>query len=171
MPQIVFPANTDLLVQGTINATTNKPSAGAVADASVAAYAGTGTGISASKLQQRFDSHYAQESATNAASEARVAHVVRGANGTIQDFYAGAVVLLTGADTCTVDLKKNGSSILTAAISLLSSDTVRVAKAGSLSSASVVAGDVLEVVVTATHSSGTLPKGVFARVSVTEDPS
>jgi hypothetical protein len=78
-------------------------------------------------------------------------------------------VLLTGNDTCTVDLLKNGTTILSSTIGLASSDTARVAKTGTISNASLVAGDCLEVKVIATHNAGTLPQGVFAEIILNED--
>lgn len=167
--QIVIP--NDVLVQGTLTATTNVPSASTVNDAKVAAYAGTGSGVQASKLQQRFQPCYAQPGASSSADEQKIIHVVRGTAGSILAFKAGAVAVLVGDDTCTVDLKKNGTTVLSAPISLASSDTNRVAKTGTLSVSTLVAGDVLEVFVDVTHSTGTLPKGVFASVELQEDPA
>ena len=148
----------DAVVQGNLVVTGNFSfSAGTVTDTSVAAAAGIG----ATKLQHSHEQGYAQESATNAATESRVVFKASGA-GTVNAFVAGAVVLLTGNDTCTIDLKKNGTTVLSAPIALSSSDTSRVAKTGTVTSAAFVAGDVFEVVITATHNTGTLPKGVFA---------
>lgn len=155
----------DLYVSGNLNAKSMTLPAGTVDDNAVEGAAG----IQASKLQHQYEPVYQQESATSAVSEQRVVHVVKGATATLLSFDAGAVVLLTGADTCTVDLLKNGVSILTAAISLSSGDTAYGLDSGALSSTTAVTGDVFEVKVTATHSSGTLPKGVFARLALRED--
>jgi hypothetical protein len=155
----------DVQVLGTITGNAITVPSGTITNAMVNAAANIG----ASKMQHEFLATYAQESATNAVSEQRVVHAAKGATATITQFGAGAVVLLTGADTCTVDLLKNGASILTAVISLLSSDTIRVIKFATLSSTSLVVGDVLEVKTVVSHTSGTLPKGVFARALVVED--
>src|SRR4051812_30646721 len=98
--------------------------ANSVGDAQVATPPAAGQGVAANKVIHQHEITYAQESATNAASEKKTIHVCRNA-GTLLDFRAGAVVLLTGADTCTVDLLKNGVSVLTAVISLAAGDTIR----------------------------------------------
>ncbi len=167
--QTVIP--TDVYVKGSLTADTNTPSSGSVTDAKVAAYAGTGTAIQAAKVQFRSNKTYSQESGTNAATEKHVLHIVIGTNAAVNSFKAGAVTVLTGDDACTVDLKKNGTSVLSAAIALASGDSNRVAKAGTVSVAAAVAGDCFEVIVTATHNSGALPKGVFASMDITEDPA
>jgi hypothetical protein len=161
---IVLP--TDLQVLGTITANFLNVPLGAITDTMVAASAN----IAATKLQKQFQENYSNtDSATAAVSEQRVAHTVRGSTGTVVEFAAGAVVVLVAPATCTVDLLKNGASILTAAIALAAGDTPRVLKFGTLSSSAVVAGDVLEVKVTATAGGGTLPKGVYARLTLTEN--
>lgn len=105
---------------------------------------------------------------TAAADETRAIHVVYGATGTLKGFAAGSIAKAVGDATCTVDLKKNGSSVLTAVITLDSGNTNRVAEAGTLASTSVVAGDLLEVVVDGTIGTGTLPTGVFWTVRLSE---
>jgi hypothetical protein len=67
-----------------------------------------------------------------------------------------------------VDLQKNGVSILSAPVTLNSSGTNYVSQAATISSAGLVAGDVLEVVTVATAGGGTLPTGVFAAARITE---
>jgi hypothetical protein len=139
---------------------------GALTDAMVSASAN----IAATKLQKQFQENYSNtDSATSALSEQRVLHVLRGSTGTLVEFAAGAVVVLTGADTCTVDLLLNGTSMLTSAIALASADTVRALKFATLASTGLTAGSCLEVKVTVNHGSGTLPKGVFARLTVLEN--
>lgn len=126
-------------------------------------------GIEADKLQHQYTPGYAQESATAAADEARVIHVAQG-DGTIIGFLAGNVVSAIGDDTCTVDLKKNGTTVLSAPVSLVAADPVAYAeKTGTISSASYSAGDVLEVVINATHNTGTLAKGIYASAVLQED--
>ncbi len=157
----------DFNINGTLSCSHFAPPAASIGDAAIAGSAG----IQASKLQHQHEPTYSQEAATNAASGTYAVHVVYGATGTVLDFKAGAAVVLTGNDTCTVDLLKNGASILTSPISLASTDTNYVTKtAPGFSSTSLVAGDVLSVKVTATHNAGALPKGVFAQVDLREDP-
>lgn len=154
----------DMYVNGAFSSKTFVPPDGSIDDDAIEAFAE----IDATKLDHQHQKGYAQESATNAASETRLLHVVRGATATVVDFGAGAVVPLTGDDTCTVNLKKNGSSILSAAISLASSDVARALKTGTVSSPNLVQGDVLEVTITPTHNTGALPKGVYCNVTIRE---
>lgn len=139
-------------------------------DAMVVNATGAGAGIKASKLQHQYLKHYSNTDAgTNAVSEQRFIHYVYGQTGSIVWFAAGAVVLLTGNDTCTIDLLVGGVSVLASAISLAAGDTVRVAKTGTINTPALVTANMIEVKVTATHNTGTLPKGVFAEVMIQED--
>lgn len=155
----------DLVVTGTIAAGNIALPASIVTNNSVQA----GAGIAATKLQQQRDYCYAQESATDCTSEARVVRRVVGATGTLVAFRAGNVVAAGAATTVTVDLKKNGSTVLSSTITLDNTTTAytTVAAAG-FTSASLVAGDVLEIVITLAGSNE--PKGVFAQVTLREDP-
>ncbi len=137
--------------------------AGTITDASVAAAAG----IVSEKLEQQYLPLFTQPN-TTAAAETRVIHVVRGTTGTIEAFRAGSIAANSGAAVVTVDLKKNGSSVLSSVITLDNANTARVAEDGTISSANVVAGDVLEVVITATAGGGTLATGVFAQACIQE---
>jgi hypothetical protein len=153
-------------VLGTLTANLLNVPLGAITDTMVSASAD----IAATKLQKQFQENYSNtDSATSAISEQRVLHTVRGSTGTVNEIAAGAVAVLVAPATCTIDLLKNGASILTSTIALAAGDTPRVVKFGTLSSSAVVAGDVLEIKVTATAGGGTLPKGVYARLTVTEN--
>ena len=128
------------------------------------------TWIEASKLEHQHRATYAQESATTAAAaKDEVIHVVKGTAGTLKTFSAGCVVANIGNSTVTVDLHKNGASVLTAAIEIDSGDAAYAIVAGIINTAPVVADDVLEVVVIATIGTGTLGKGVFASLDLWED--
>jgi hypothetical protein len=157
----------DLQIQGSLYVQGGfTPPANSIVDASVAASAA----VAATKLQHQHRAIYAQGSSTTAAAATQVIFAVFGATGTVVNFEAGAVVPNVGAATCTVDLKKNGTSILGAAISLSSSQTARQLVAATISNTALVAGDVLEVVVTATAGGGTLAQGLFATLTVNEMP-
>ncbi len=137
---------------------------GNVTDAKVAAAAG----IAATKLEHQHRKTFAQSN-TTAAAETRVVHVVHGATGEIVAFEAGSIAACTGNATITVDLKKNGTSILDAAIVLDSTNTARVVEAATIDTAGLVDGDVLEVVVAVDAGTGALGTGLFAEVVVHED--
>lgn len=139
---------------------------GTVTDSAVAAGP-----VAATKTEQRQRLTYSQESATTTVSESKTIHVVHGATGTIQGFRAGSIVANIGAATITVDLKKNGTTVLTAPIPLNNTHAARQVVVGAISGGgAVVAGDVLEVTVVATAGGGTIGKGVFAEVIVDEKP-
>lgn len=145
--------------------TLNIPS-GTVNDDDVAADAA----IAASKLGHQFQLTYGQPN-TAATTETRVVHVVHGAAGEIRAFEAGSIAVAVGDSTVTLDLQKNGTTVLTGVITLDSGNTARVTEAGTIDPAqdTLADGDVLEIVITATVGTGTLPTGLFASVKLRED--
>jgi len=127
--------------------------------------------IATSKMRHRTFKHYSQEAATTSADEARCLHAVYGATGTVISFKAGSVVANIGDSTVTVDLHNDGASILTAVITLDSTNAAYTPEAGTIDTAAVVAGDVLEVVIDATVGTGTLALGVYCELVIDEDPA
>lgn len=126
--------------------------------------------INSDKLEHQYLPTYSQPN-TTATTETRVIHVARAA-GTIEGFRAGSIAACSGAATITFDLKKNGTTVLSSVITLDNANTARVIEAGTLSgSPTVAAGDVLEVVITATASGGTLGTGAFCQAIVREGAS
>ena len=138
---------------------------GCVADKHI----GVAAAVQASKLQHQHRSGYAQESATTAAAETRIVHVVHGTSGLAKAVKAGCVVPCVGDATITVDLLKNGVSILTAAISLTSAQAAYALVDGVIDTDTLAAGDVLEMAVAVAPGTGTLGEGVFAYVDNFED--
>lgn len=130
--------------------------AGSLGDTEFAA----GNPLTAAKQQHQFVKGYAQAHGSAAADERRVIHVARGA-GTVVTWRAGPVAAAVGDSTCTVDLTKNGASVLSAVPSIDSGDAAFAKLTGTVSGASYVAGDVFEVVIDATVGTGTLPQGVW----------
>lgn len=124
--------------------------------------------VETSKLQHRNHKCYAQEAATTAADESRVIHTVYGTTGTIKSFKGGCVVANIGDSTVTFDLKKNGTTVLSGVVTLNSTHSAYQVVAGSISSASVAASDVLSVTIDATVGTGTLGKGAFAELVIDE---
>lgn len=159
----------DVYVNGNLNALTMTIPSSTITNTMISGAAD----ISATKLEHRHQIVYAQESATSAADESRVVHVCYGATGTLNAFEAGSVVAAEGDDTCTVNLKVNGTSVLnpTTGISLTSSATAYISTSGTISSGSITDGDVVEITIDGTHSSGTLAKGVYASLVITEKAS
>jgi hypothetical protein len=150
---------------GTLTCVGFVPPANSITDAAVPA----GAGVKYTKVEQRPRGIYRQPN-TAAVAETVVAAVITGATGAVVNFKAGCIGPCVGADTITVDLKKNGASILTAAISLTNAQAAYAQVAAAIASAGLVAGDVLTVVVTPNHSTGTLGTGVFAVLDYREDP-
>src|SRR6476646_2358954 len=116
---VYFPG--DVQIQGTLYAVGFTPPALSISDAQIAAAAA----IAASKVIHQHRAFYAQGSGTTAAAATQVIYVGYGTTAAAIDFKAGAIVANIGAATCTVDLKKNGSSILGAVITLNNTQTAR----------------------------------------------
>lgn len=144
-----------------------KLNAGCVKNASVEG----GAGIEATKLEHQHRAVWAKESDTTAVAEDHVIHVVKGTAGTLKTFKAGCIVASTDADTITVDLHKNGVTVLDAAIVLTNAHAAYEVVNGVIDTAAVAAGDVLEVAVTIQEDGGDVGKGVFAYLDLHEDVS
>lgn len=114
-----------------------------------------------------------QASGVAATAVTKVIHVAQGP-GTVTAFNAGPIVAATGDSTVTVDLKKNGTTVLTGTITLDNGDAAYSKVAGAIASSGVedyVAGDVFTVVQTVTAGTGTLPQGVFWQATFDEGAS
>lgn len=116
--------------------------------------------IDATKLKHQHVKVHAQPYGTAAASERKVVHVARSA-GSVAAIEVGVVVAAVGAATVTLDVRKNGTSVLTSPVSLTSSQAAYSKVNGAISVAAYSSGDVFEIVLTATAGGGTLPQGVF----------
>lgn len=162
----VMTVDGDMHVQGKVTCNGIVLPADSVGDAAIP----TGANVQAAKLEQRPKITYSQESATTAVAETRVIHVVHGATGTLRAFRAGSVVANIGGATITVDLKKNGSSILTLPITLDNTKTARQIVTAAIASAGLVVNDVLEISIAVSAGGGTIGKGVFAEVVLDEKP-
>ena len=156
--------NGDAHVNGALSCKTFNPPSSSIDNDSIQATAG----ISASKLEHEYRPVFAQESATTASSGAHTVHVVEGATATVVNIKAGSVVANVGAATVDIDLLKDGASIMTSEINLTSGDSAYALSAGAIASPSLVAGDILEVKVTATAGGGTLALGLYVMVDITE---
>jgi hypothetical protein len=154
----------NLYVAGTLQAQTLVPSTGSVSNTHVADAAA----IEHTKLRHRHVLTYGQ-SGTAAAATVPI-HLAHAA-GTILAVSAGVIGAHVGDSTTTVDVKRQGTSILTAPIVLDSGNAARTEEAGTLDGAQddVTAGDLLEVVVTVNAGTGTLGTGLFVNVVVSED--
>jgi hypothetical protein len=125
------------------------------------------TKLPQANLSSQHNRTYGQ--AGSAASATVVVHEVRGAAGRIRSVTAGSVAAAIGDSTVTVDVRKNGTTVLSSVITLDNGNSPYVSESGTVNAAGVAAGDVLTVVVAATIGTGTLPTGLFANVVIDED--
>jgi hypothetical protein len=145
----------DMIVSGELKCGTFVPPTNSFGNSNVK----TTDPITANKLYHQHQKALGQKHTDTAAAERRVIHVAVDA-GTLISFEAMATVANIGDSTVTVNLYKNGSSILSSVPSLTSSNAAFARVAGTFSNAAYVAGDVFEVVITISAGTGTLAKGV-----------
>jgi hypothetical protein len=126
------------------------------------------TVIAATKLAHR---HYARVSVAGTVATATFPIHEAYAAGSIVQLVVASIVVAIGAATVTVDLRKNGTTVLSSVVTLNSSSVARTPVAGTVSSASYTSGDFFEVVITATASGGTLPSGLLVQMIVDENPA
>lgn len=107
---------------------------------------------------------------SNATAETRVIHSAY-KPGTVMAFAAGSIVAATGDSTVTIDLKKNGVSVLSAPIVLNNANTADVPEAAIISVGPYTSDDTFTIVQTVSAGSGDLPDGVFWRLVVEEKPA
>lgn len=122
--------------------------------------------LAASKQEHQFVKELVQSG--NAAAATQVLHVAYG-DGEVLAVRAGSVVAATGDSTVTVDVKKNGTTILSGTILLDNANVAYTPESGTASVSTYSADDVLTAVVTVSAGSGTLPTGLFVQVVLRED--
>src|SRR5574343_1248781 len=150
----------DAYFAGTLQADTLIPSVGCVENEHLA----DGENFEADKFQH--EHRLAAFFPRSVADETRPIHIFlySGEVKTIRVKFSTAHV---GESTCSIDLKKNGSSILSAPISTALADGVAV-KRGTVAANTCVAGDVITVVLDATVGTGTLGIGLFVEIGLWE---
>lgn len=163
MNQTILP--TDLVIAGNLSAGTITLSASSVTDAKVASAAD----IAATKLRHQHRAMWQQPN-TAATAETRVIHHAYG-DGDIIAVKAGSIVAAIGDSTVTIDIKKNGTTILTGTIQLDNANSAYTAEAGTLATMTCSAGDVFTAVITISAGTGTLPTGVYVALTVNEKPA
>ena len=118
--------------------------AGTIVNTDVAA----GAAISASKLESRLELTYAQDRDAMAHRASHIIHSGYGATGDIIAFEAGCAVIGGAGASVDVDLLLNGTSVLSAAITLDSSNTALTPEEATLATLIYADGGTFEVVVT-----------------------
>ncbi len=124
--------------------------------------------IGATKLQHRHVARMAQVHGSAASAERRIAHIARGA-GVLTEVKVSLLVAAVGGATVTIDVKKNGATMLTGTVGLTSADVAYATASGVVSGGGAyAAGDVIEIVQTVAAGGGTLPQGVCTELILTE---
>jgi len=165
----------DRTYSGTVSytGTINVP-AGTIDNADVNA----GAAIAATKLEHQFPiSKGLVAPGVAVTAMTKLLHIVAGATGEIVSIEAAVTTIATGADrSLSVDLQKSTAggafaTVLSATADIDDEDTVRTAYAGTVSSASLVDGDILELIVTVAGSAANQAEGLIVTVQLREDPA
>lgn len=124
--------------------------------------------LTAAKQQHQYRPRLSQAHGTNASNERRVVHVAK-ANGSVVDFVAGVTVAAVGDSEVSVDLLKNGTSILDDPVEVTAGDEDDV-MTGTIASgqANYVTGDVFEIRIISTAGTGTPPQGAYGQPTFRE---
>lgn len=158
----------DVYVNGNLQGKTLSVPDGTIDNAAVSASAA----LVATKLKQRRNIMYSQESATELAADAKYPiYSVYGATCTVIAVECGNVVAAADADVADIDVLKNGVTILDAVIRIDSATAVRTPVAGTVTTAAGVDGDLYEVHLDFTGGAGAAMKGVYVNMVVDEDPA
>jgi hypothetical protein len=147
---------------------------GTIVDAAVSAAAA----IAATKMQHQHALNYSQADGSAVAAAIVPIHIVRGSTATIVDIEVSCVDAPSGGDLAfSVDLKKANegtptpATVLSAPIAYSSTQSDCEVETGTISSASLVDGDTLLVVVAVSGSTGTQGQGLVVTVTLREDPT
>jgi hypothetical protein len=140
--------------------------AGTVIDADVSASAS----IAYTKMESLQRGFYGQDGTAVSASAVSLG-TIRGATGTMLKLSANALTPCVGAATVTIDLKKNGTTMLSSVITLDSGNTAHIEETGTLNVTALAVGDHLTLAIVATAGGGTLPTGLGITAHWKELPS
>lgn len=132
--------------------------------------ANPGDPLQPDKLYTRYQARLSQPQGSDAIAERRTVHMALAA-GVVNAIKATLDVAITGADTVAVDVLKNGTSILSAPVSLTSGNAAGAVVNITPAVTAYAAGDRLAVVVTPAHSTGTLPRGLYVALDLWEQPA
>lgn len=156
----------DAYVRGHLNALTMTLPDGTVTNAMVNGSAA----IAASKLEHRHVLKYSQEEDTTIASEKHGLFICRGATGENVELEACITgTACIGAATVSIEVKKNGTTILSAPLVINAGDAVGDIKTATISVSALADDDRLTIEVTATAGGGTVGKGLLVCMHVNED--
>jgi len=163
----------DLTVRGSLVPTRVALPSGSVTDATVTA----GAKIGAAKVVHRFAISATQVPGTAVVAETRDLFIARAAGTVVAVEAAITGAIATGTDRHVfVDLHKSTgagafASVLSADIDLDDGSTLRTAVAGTITSASYVAGDIFRLVVAVSGSDAAQAEGLIVTVHFDEEPN
>lgn len=153
----------DVIVRGNLRANTMVLPTNSVGDTQFT----SADPLTAAKQVHQYLRTYGQDHGSASAAQRQVIHVAHGA-GTLVSFGGGITVACVGDSTITINLYKNGSTILSTTVTITSSNVANAVEEATFSATPYSAGDVFEVVVTVSAGTGTLGQGAFAKLVVTE---
>lgn len=172
MGAITFPADTDVHYAGTLSARVMNVPSNAISNSQIIAAAG----IEATKIVHQHALSYSQAGGSDVVSATVPVHIFRGAAEIIA-VEVVPIVAPTGGDkqfTVDVQLGNAGSafaSILSAVVDVDDAgSTDRTVMAGTITTDDAADGDTLQVVVTASGSTGSQGQGVIVTVWIREQP-
>jgi hypothetical protein len=110
---------------------------------------------------------------TSLAALTKLLHIVRGASGTLVSVEVAVTVAAGGDRAATVDLQKSTgagafATVLSAPIAVTNGLAVRTATAGTISSASLTDGDILQAVVAVSGTTGAYHQGLILTLTYDE---
>jgi hypothetical protein len=117
--------------------------------------------LAATNQQHQYAEVHGQAHGSSASAERRVLFIAHAA-GTLVAFKVTQVVAATGDSTATVNLLKNGTTVLSASVVINNSRAAFAVQTATIAAAAYAAGDVFEIQITVSAGSGTLPQGVSA---------
>lgn len=162
----------DLVVRGTLNATRMNIPSGSITDASVLA----GANIAATKLQHQIElSQQLVAPGSTIAAQTYLLHINRSTTTTVIDARASITTQATGSDrTVTVDVQKATgggafATIMSSTINITHTTAINTSVDGTVGAAgALVAGDILQVVVTVAGVAGAQAQGLVVSVTLQE---
>lgn len=162
--------NEDVRVRGNITANSVTLPADSVGNSSI----DPGDPVDETNQWHQYLREYSQLHGTPAVAARSVIHTAF-RDGFLKDFRAGNLVAITGNATVTLDLKKNGVSVLSSVIVLDSTNTLPLVmeSAGIAGGGAFLANDVFELYITVNNGTGgaTQAQGVYVQARFVEKPS
>jgi hypothetical protein len=132
-----------------------------------------GANIEAAKLRRRMALR-ARQGNVAAVAETGILHTAYGAVGEVKAIRYSHIGAATGGGTVTLDVKKNGVTILVASLvvtAALAAYGTAVANVVATPANGYVAGDVFTYHITVAAGGGTLPTGIAVEMITDEDPN